>query len=131
MVSTFQHPLYPASGVDPLGPNMCNVPLAPYTDGSALRGAVIRDWLPALDAFRPQLIVVSAGFDAHRDDDMSQLRWSEDDYAWVTTQIVDVAHRHARGRIVSTLEGGYDLPALGCSVLAHIRALGETMPASA
>ena len=124
MVSTFQHPLYPASGVDPLGENMVNVPLPPYSDGAALRGAVTRDWLPALERFRPQLIVISAGFDAHRDDDMSQLLWTEADYAWVTQQLVDVAQRHCRGRIVSTLEGGYDLNSLARSVLAHVKVLG-------
>jgi acetoin utilization deacetylase AcuC-like enzyme len=124
MVSTFQHPLYPASGINPLGFNMVNVPLPPYSDGSALRGAVTRDWLPALERFRPQLIVISAGFDAHRDDEMSQLMWTESDYAWVTQQLVDVALRHARGRIVSTLEGGYDLQSLARSVLAHVKVLG-------
>lgn len=124
MVSTFQHPLYPASGIDPLGFNMVNVPLPPYSDGSALRGAVTREWLPALERFRPQLIVISAGFDAHRDDDMSQLLWTESDYAWITEQIVEVARAHAQGRIVSTLEGGYDLPSLSRSVLAHIKVLG-------
>jgi acetoin utilization deacetylase AcuC-like enzyme len=124
MVSTFQHPLYPASGINPLGFNMVNVPLPPYSDGTALRGAVTRDWLPALERFRPQLIVISAGFDAHRDDDMSQLMWTESDYAWVTQQLVDVALRHAHGRIVSTLEGGYDLQSLARSVLAHVKVLG-------
>ncbi|MBK8069540.1 MAG: histone deacetylase family protein [Rhodanobacteraceae bacterium] len=124
MVSTFQHPLYPASGVDPLGENMVNVPLPPYSDGAALRGAVTREWLPALERFRPQLIVISAGFDAHRDDDMSQLLWTEADYAWVTQQLVDVAQRHCHGRIVSTLEGGYDLNSLARSVLAHVKVLG-------
>ncbi len=124
MVSTFQHPLYPASGINPLGFNMVNVPLPPYSDGSALRGAVTRDWLPALERFRPQMIVISAGFDAHRDDEMSQLMWTESDYAWVTQQLVDVALRHAHGRIVSTLEGGYDLQSLARSVLAHVKVLG-------
>ena len=125
MVSTFQHPLYPASGVDPLGENMVNVPLPPYSDGAALRGAVTREWLPALERFRPQLIVISAGFDAHRNDDMSQLMWTEADYAWITQQLVDVAQRHCHGRIVSTLEGGYDLPSLARSVLAHVKVLGN------
>ncbi|MBL8244856.1 MAG: histone deacetylase family protein [Rhodanobacteraceae bacterium] len=125
MVSTFQHPLYPASGVDPLGENMVNVPLPPYSDGAVLRGAVTREWLPALERFRPQLIVISAGFDAHRDDDMSQLMWTEADYAWITQQLVDVAQRHCHGRIVSTLEGGYDLPSLARSVLAHVKVLGN------
>ena len=83
-----------------------------------------REWLPALERFRPQLIVISAGFDAHRDDDMSQLLWTEADYAWVTQQLVDVAQRHCHGRIVSTLEGGYDLNSLARSVLAHVKVLG-------
>lgn len=124
MVSTFQHPLYPASGTEPLGFNMVNVPLAPYSDGAALRGAVTREWLPALERFRPQLLIISAGFDAHRDDDMSQLMWTEADYAWVTGEIVAVADRHAHGRVVSTLEGGYELQALARSVLAHVKVLG-------
>lgn len=124
MVSTFQHPLYPSSGIEPLGFNMVNVPLPPYSDGAALRGAVTRDWLPALEKFQPQLLLISAGFDAHRDDDMSQLRWVEADYAWVTEQLVDIAERHARGRIVSTLEGGYELSSMARSVLAHLRVLG-------
>jgi acetoin utilization deacetylase AcuC-like enzyme len=124
MVSTFQHPLYPASGTEPLGFNMVNVPLSPYSDGTALRGAVSREWLPALERFQPQLIVISAGFDAHRDDEMSQLRWLDSDYAWVTQRVVDVAERHAHGRVVSTLEGGYDLQSLARSVLAHVRVLG-------
>lgn len=125
MVSTFQHPLYPASGTEPLGFNMVNVPLPPYSGGDALRGAVTREWLPALERFQPQLIVISAGFDAHRDDDMAQLMWTDNDYAWITEQLVGVAERHARGRIVSTLEGGYDLPSLARSVLAHVRVLGD------
>ena len=82
-----------------------------------------RDWLPALDAFRPQLILVSAGFDAHADDPLGDLLLGEDDFAWVTDLIVDAAEQHAEGRIVSVLEGGYDLPALGRSVVAHLQAL--------
>ena len=125
MVSTFQHPLYPFSGEIAQGPNMVNVPLPPRSGGEALRRAVTQHWLPALEAFRPQLLFISAGFDAHREDDMANLGWVESDYAWVTRQLKDVADRHAGGRIVSTLEGGYDLSALGRSVVAHVKVLLE------
>ena len=123
MVSTFQSKLYPFNGEEALGPNMCNVPLAPYTDGQALREAVTQRWLPALRAFRPQMLFVSAGFDAHRDDDMSHLGWRDEDYGWVTRQLVDFADECCEGRIVSVLEGGYHLPALARSVEQHVRVL--------
>jgi acetoin utilization deacetylase AcuC-like enzyme len=123
MVSTFQSRLYPFNGEEARGPNMCNVPLPPYSDGSALRDAVTSRWLPALRAFRPQALFVSAGFDAHRDDDMSQLGWTDTDYGWVTQQLADFADEACEGRIVSVLEGGYDLPALGRSVEQHVRSL--------
>lgn len=125
MLSTFQSQLYPFSGERPLGPNIVSVPLAPYSGGEALRAAVDDHWLPALARFKPQLIFVSAGFDAHRDDCLSQLAWTEDDYGWVTRRIVGQANRYAEGRIVSTLEGGYDLPALARSVEQHVRELLE------
>ena len=123
MVSTFQSRLYPFNGEQALGPNMCNVPLAPYSDGIALREAVSSRWLPALRAFRPQMLFVSAGFDAHREDDMSHLGWTDADYAWVTKQLVTVADECCEGRIVSVLEGGYALPALARSVEQHVRTL--------
>ena len=123
MVSTFQHPLYPYSGTRPLGPNMVNVPLAAGSDGRAFRAAVVDRWLPALDEHRPQLIVISAGFDAHRDDPLAGLALTEDDYAWVTRELLSVAQRHNRGRIVSSLEGGYALSALGRSAAEHVREL--------
>jgi acetoin utilization deacetylase AcuC-like enzyme len=123
MVSTFQSRLYPFNGEDARGPNMCNVPLPPYSDGAALRDAVTGRWLPALRAFRPQMLFVSAGFDAHREDDMSHLGWLDADYAWVTRQLVDLADEHCEGRIVSMLEGGYCLPALARSVEQHVRTL--------
>jgi acetoin utilization deacetylase AcuC-like enzyme len=125
MVSTFQSRLYPFNGEEARGPNMCNVPLMPYSDGSALREAVSSHWLPALHAFRPQMIFVSAGFDAHREDDMSHLGWTDADYGWVTQQLVEVAEEHADGRIVSMLEGGYHLAALARSVELHVRTLIE------
>jgi acetoin utilization deacetylase AcuC-like enzyme len=123
MVSTFQHPLYPYLGEIPKGSNMLNVPLAPRTYGDAMRRVVEERWLPALDKFQPELIYISAGFDAHRDDDMANLGWVEADYAWITARLLEVANRHAGGRIVSTLEGGYALPALARSVAAHVGVL--------
>lgn len=123
MVSTFQHPLYPYLGEIPKGSNMLNVPLAPRTYGDAMRKVVEQRWLPALDKFQPELIYISAGFDAHRDDDMANLGWVEADYAWITARLLEVANRHAAGRIVSTLEGGYALPALARSVAAHVGVL--------
>ena len=124
MVSTFQHPFYPYSGVDGRSERMVNIPLAAYSSGREFREAVERYWLPALEGFKPEMLFVSAGFDAHRDDDMAMLNLVEADYAWATAKIVDVAHRHAAGRVVSVLEGGYDLHALGRSVAVHLKALG-------
>ena len=123
MVSTFQHPFYPYSGVEGRSERMVNIPLAAYSGGTEFRDAVERYWLPALAAFKPEMLFVSAGFDAHREDDMAMLRLVEADYAWVTECIREVAARHARGRIVSVLEGGYALHALGRSVAAHLRVL--------
>jgi acetoin utilization deacetylase AcuC-like enzyme len=125
MVSTFQHPFYPYSGTQGRSERMVNIPLAAYSGGVEFRNAVVNDWLPALHGFAPQMIFMSAGFDAHRDDDMASLGLVESDYAWVTEQIVNVAERYAQGRIVSTLEGGYNLGALARSVGAHIRALAK------
>ncbi|HEV7822549.1 MAG TPA: histone deacetylase family protein [Burkholderiales bacterium] len=125
MCSFFQHPFYPFSGADHPAQNMCNVPLPAYTDGAAVREVVEQRWLPRLDAFRPEMIFVSAGFDAHREDDLGNMALVEDDYAWLTARIRQVADRHAKGRIVSCLEGGYNLSALGRSVVAHVRALTD------
>ncbi|MFP5405984.1 MAG: histone deacetylase family protein [Gammaproteobacteria bacterium] len=123
MVSTFQRRLYPFSGEHPLGPNMCNVPLEPYSGGESLRAAVTGQWLPALEAFSPQMVFVSAGFDAHREDDMSNLMWRDEDYDWVSRQIVAFADACCEGRIVSALEGGYHLGALARCAELHVRAL--------
>jgi acetoin utilization deacetylase AcuC-like enzyme len=125
MVSTFQHPLYPYSGADCTARNMVNVPLAAGSGSEEFRNAVRERWLPALEAHRPQLIFVSAGFDAHREDPLAGLKLMEADYAWVTHELLDVARRHAHGRLISTLEGGYALSALGRSVAEHVRALLE------
>lgn len=123
MVSTFQHPFYPYSGTDARSPRMVNVPLAAYSGSREFREAVEQIWMPALERFAPQMIYVSAGFDAHRDDDMAMLNLTEADYAWVTCRLREQALRSARGRIVSVLEGGYELSALARSVAAHLRAL--------
>ncbi|MBK7060847.1 MAG: histone deacetylase family protein [Rubrivivax sp.] len=125
MCSFFQHPLYPYSGGVPKGTNMVNVPVAPYTRGPELRQIIESMWMPRLDEFRPQMLFVSAGFDAHREDDLGQLGLVEADYEWITRRLVDVAARHAQGRIVSCLEGGYALSALGRSVAAHLRVLAD------
>ena len=125
MCSFFQHPLYPYSGAVPKGTNMVNVPIAPYTRGPELRETIESMWIPALDAFRPQMVFISAGFDAHREDDLGQLGLVEADYEWITQRLKDVADRHAGGRIVSCLEGGYNLSALARSVAAHVRVLAD------
>jgi acetoin utilization deacetylase AcuC-like enzyme len=123
MASIFQYPLYPYSGVDNPAPNMVNVPLAEGTGSDGFREVVRERWLPALEAFRPQIVFVSAGFDAHREDPLAGLAFVDADYAWVTRELAAVAHRHAHGRIVSTLEGGYALSALGRSAAEHVREL--------
>jgi len=125
MCSFYQHPFFPGIREENPGPNMINVPVEAYSGGEVIRELVTRQWLPALLRFRPELILVSAGFDAHREDDMGSLKLVEADYAWITQRLVEVAAESAQGRIVSFLEGGYDLSALGRSVVAHVRALGE------
>jgi acetoin utilization deacetylase AcuC-like enzyme len=125
MVSIFQHPFYPYSGTEGRSARMVNVPLAAYSDGAAFRTAVEEAWLPAFASFAPQMFFISAGFDAHRNDDMAMLGLVEADYAWVTGIVKAAAREHAGGRIVSLLEGGYELGALGRSVAAHIKVLGD------
>jgi len=123
--STHEYPLYPGTGAAEergVG-NIVNAPLPPGAGGREFRAAFERVILPALDAFAPDFILVSAGFDAHRDDPLATLELVEDDYAWVTRALVAAARRHCGGRIVSTLEGGYDLPALAASAVAHVREL--------
>jgi acetoin utilization deacetylase AcuC-like enzyme len=125
MVSFFQHPLYPNSGADSDATNLLNLPIPPYTKGPAIRELIEKTWLPRLEEFKPEMIFISAGFDAHRDDDLGQLGLVEQDYAWITQRIKEVAKRHAKGRIVSSLEGGYNLSALARSVEAHVRVLAD------
>lgn len=126
--STHQMPLYPGSGhaTETGGHgNIVNVPLEPGSGGAVFRREVLQNILPALRAHRPELILISAGFDAHRSDPLAQLGLLEADYIWITNQICDVADEFANGRVVSTLEGGYDLEALASSVAAHVSVLME------
>lgn len=125
MVGIFQDQLYPFSGNICTGANILNVPVPAYTRGPAVRDLFTDVLLPRLDDFRPEMIFISAGFDAHREDELGQLGLVENDYAWMTEQIMHIAKRHAKGRIVSCLEGGYALGALGRSVEAHIRVLAD------
>ena len=124
MCSFFQHPFYPYSGLDG-GDNMVNVPLPASTNGKIVRDMISKTWIPRLDEFKPQLIIISAGFDAHREDDLGQMGLVEDDYVWMTKQLMEVANRYCDGKIVSCLEGGYNLSALGRSVAAHLKTLAE------
>ena len=123
LCSTFQHPYYPYSGADSGNEHIINVPLPAMTDGAGFRRAVERHWLPALERFRPQLVFVSAGFDAHRDDPLAYLKLADEDYRWVTERLVEVAGRDAEGRVVSTLEGGYNTQALARCVVEHVSVL--------
>lgn len=125
LCSTFQHPFYPHCGADTASDHIVNVPLPAGTAGPAYRDAFTVRVMPRLEAFRPQMLFFSAGFDGHREDDMAQFGLVEADYAWITGQVMEVAARHAENRIVSVLEGGYDLSALGRSVAAHIKTLAE------
>lgn len=125
MVGFFQHPFYPYSGTEAPAHNMLNLPVPAYTRGMDIREMIAQTWLPRLEAFSPEMIFISAGFDAHREDDLGQLGLVEADYAWITAQIKEIARKHALGRIVSCLEGGYNLDALGRSVEAHIRVLAD------
>jgi acetoin utilization deacetylase AcuC-like enzyme len=123
LCSTFQHPYYPYSGAESGNEHIVNVPLPAMTDGGGFRAAVERVWMPALDRFKPQLVFVSAGFDAHREDPLAYLNLEDEDYRWVTQRLVEVANRHAEGRVVSTLEGGYNTRALARCVVEHVRVL--------
>ena len=123
LCSTFQHPFYPYRGADSGNEHIINVPLPAGSGGADFQAAVRERWLPALETFRPQMLFISAGFDAHRDDDMAGLALVEADYAWVTRELKAVAQRWSEGRIVSLLEGGYALGALGRSAAAHIKVL--------
>lgn len=124
MCSFFQHPFYPYSGLEG-GDNMVNIPLPASTSGKVVREMIKKIWIPRLQEFKPQLIVISAGFDAHREDDLGQMGLVEDDYVWITQQLMAIAKEYCDGKIVSCLEGGYNLSALGRSVAAHLKTLAE------
>jgi acetoin utilization deacetylase AcuC-like enzyme len=123
MCSIFEKGLYPFNGEQAVGPNMVNVGLPPRSGSEAFRAAVTDHWMPALHAFKPEMLFISAGFDAHREDDMGNLGLVEADYAWVTQQMMAVAREHAQGRVVSCLEGGYVMSPLARSVAAHVKVL--------
>jgi acetoin utilization deacetylase AcuC-like enzyme len=123
MLGIFQHPFYPYSGDAPAASHIVNLPVPAYTKGMAVRELFEQTLLPRLEAFKPEMIFISAGFDAHRDDELGQLGLVEADYAWLTEQICAVAKRHAQGRVVSCLEGGYNLGALARCVHAHLSAM--------
>ena len=127
--SSHQSPLWPGSGAPHetgAHDNVINVPLAPMSGGREMKRAWGDQILPAVDDFAPELIIISAGFDAHAADPLANLNWSEADFTWVTQAICEVAAAHAQGRVVSTLEGGYDLQALAASTAAHVTALRES-----
>lgn len=121
--SSFQHPFYPFTGHASDTKNLVDVPLSAATKGPEFRQAITKHWLPALNDFKPQFVFISAGFDAHVLDDMSSLQLVEADYAWITQELVALAEKHADGRILSMLEGGYDTGALARSVISHLKAL--------
>jgi len=123
LCSTFQHPFYPGTGANSRTDHMINVPLKAGTDGQGFRQAVTAEFAPALERFKPQFIFISAGFDAHAEDPLAQLGLLREDYVWITEFVMKIAARHAGGRIVSSLEGGYHLPALAESATAHIRTM--------
>ena len=125
MVSFFQHPFYPYSGDQSPAANMVNVPVPAYTKGMEVRELIDIMWMPRLEAFKPEMIFISAGFDGHREDDMGQLGMVEADYAWITHRVMDIARRYSKGRIVSCLEGGYVMGPLARSVEAHVRVLAD------
>lgn len=121
--STYQNPLFPFTEDRSIPGRLIKTPLSAGTGGAVFRRAIERDWLPAVDRLRPELILVSAGFDAHRADPLADLQLETDDFAWVTQRIAEMADRHCDGRIVSMLEGGYELAALAASAAVHIKTL--------
>lgn len=129
-LSTYENRLFPFNGTEHSGtnPNGCNTPLPAGSGSNEFRDAVRRDWLPRLEQFKPQLILISAGFDGHENDALGHLNLNETDYEWLTKKIMLVANRHAKGRIVSVLEGGYNLRSLAASAKAHLACLVRASP---
>ncbi|RUO63600.1 histone deacetylase family protein [Pseudidiomarina insulisalsae] len=123
LCSSFQHPFYPDTGADTQRPHIINSPMPAGTDGNSWRAEVEQHWLPALEKFKPQLVLVSAGFDGHAEDDMANFHLREDDYRWIAQRLSELADKHCHGRVVAMLEGGYDHSSLGRSVVAFIKGL--------
>lgn len=121
--STFQHPFYPFSGTQLQPSHIINTPLSSSAGSEEFKQAITSHWLPSLHQFKPQMLFISAGFDAHIEDTISQVKLVESDYHWVTQQLKTIADQYAQGRIVSILEGGYQLDALSRSVVAHLEGL--------
>ena len=119
--SSFQHPFYPYSGHESDTPNLVDVPLKGGTDGPEFRAAISEHWFPALHRFKPEFLFISAGFDAHWQDDMSSISLTEADFGWLSDELQKIARIHCNGRIVSMLEGGYELGPLARSVVAHLK----------
>jgi acetoin utilization deacetylase AcuC-like enzyme len=125
LCSSFQHPYYPFSGADSGNEHIIPMPLAAGAGGKEFRKIWLDVGLTALEQFQPEMVFFSAGFDAHRDDPLAGLNLVEEDFAWITEQAKGIASRYAQGRVVSTLEGGYNLDALGRSALAHVQVLAD------
>ena len=121
--SSFQHPLYPNTGADTISPHVVNIPMPAGCEGFEWQQAVQQRWLPAIDAFAPDLILVSAGFDGHLEDDMAQFNLREDDYFWIGKQLKALADNHCQGRLLAMLEGGYEFSSLGRSVVAFLKGI--------
>lgn len=125
LCSSFQHPFYPYTGADSGNDHIINVPLTAGCSGEAFRASIMQQWLAALETFKPQLLFISAGFDAHYEDEMGGLALKDADFLWLSETLREFAKQHCQGRIVSSLEGGYALQALKRCVIAHIKCLGQ------
>jgi acetoin utilization deacetylase AcuC-like enzyme len=123
LCSTFQHPFYPHRGADTRSKNMINVPMSARASGEDFRKVFETEFKPALEAFKPEIVFISAGFDAHVNDPLADLALTTSDYVWMTEFIQDIAKKHAKNRIISSLEGGYHLPSLAESAWAHVNTL--------
>ncbi len=123
--SSFQNNFYPYRYLDFSNEHIISTPLSAGTDGTQFRDQIESNWLPAIQRLKPDLLFVSAGFDAHKKDPLGELNWTEDDFRWITKLIIDLSNSYSEGRIVSTLEGGYDLEALASSAQVHIEELAQ------
>ena len=121
--SSFQHPFYPGGYRDNVDQQRVNVPLKSGSNSADFRSAITNSWFPALEAYKPQMLFISAGFDAHLEDPLASVALLDQDFIWITQKLMDIADRHSDGRIVSMLEGGYALPALSRCATAHVRGL--------